>query len=85
MRPGANVKLLWKKYDSYDPFWIVWGLVAMAISGYGLFLLSHPARSPLMWLLRSIPAIFFLMGLVMFARQLQLRSKKTSSEDNRGL
>jgi hypothetical protein len=56
------MRLIWKKWDEYNPVvvlvgagWMLGGICTLAMMGV--------SGSLLLWLLRAIPAIFVVMGL----------------------
>jgi uncharacterized membrane protein YedE/YeeE len=73
------VKLVWKKFDYYDPFWIVFGLWWIVGGGYGLWSMGFRGPS-ILWLLRAFIILFLAMGVVILIRQFQLRPKRQSSD-----
>jgi hypothetical protein len=69
------VRLVWRKYDYYDPFWIIWGLISVVVGVYGLFAFGFRGPS-ILWLLRAIIAMPVAWGIVILVRQYQLRPKR---------
>ncbi|MGD0468211.1 MAG: hypothetical protein ABSA54_07545 [Terriglobales bacterium] len=68
------MRLIWKKWDEYNPVFVMVGAVWMLGGAYMLVMMG--ATGPLiLWLLRAIPAIFVAMGLLVLIRQFQLRAK----------
>ena len=73
------MRLVWKKYDYYDPFWVIFGLGWVAAGGYGLWLMGFRGPS-ILWLLRAIPALFLAIGVSILVRQFHLRSTRRKSK-----
>ena len=70
------MRLLWKKWDS--EFNLVVALVGLGwlLGGvYGLGLLRHSFRHPIVLVVAAIPAVCALMGAVVLVREYQLWSK----------
>jgi hypothetical protein len=68
------MRLIWKKWDEYNPVHVMVGVGFMAGGGYALAIMG--VSGPLiLWLLRAIPLIFAAMGLLILIRQFQLRPK----------
>jgi hypothetical protein len=68
------VRLIWEKWDEYNPVfvmvgagWMLGGIYVLAMMG-----VSGPLA---LWVLRAIFAIFVVMGLLVLIRQFQLRRK----------
>jgi hypothetical protein len=71
---AGGMRLIWKKWDEYNPVFIMVGTIWMVVGGYILVMMG--VSGPLiLWLLRAIPAIFVAMGLLVLIRQFQLRPK----------
>jgi hypothetical protein len=68
------MRLIWKQWDEYNPVLVMVGAVWMIAGSYVLMIMG--ISGPLiLWLLRAIPAIFAVMGLLVLIRQFQLRPK----------
>jgi len=68
------MRLIWKKWDEYNPVVIMVGAVWMLGGAYMLAMMG--VSGPLiLWLLRAIPAIFVAMGLLVLIKQFQRRPK----------
>jgi chromate transport protein ChrA len=68
------MRLTWKKWDEYNPVFVMVGAMWMlgGICGLAVMGVSGPLA---LWLLRAIPAILAAMGLLVLIRQFQLRPK----------
>src|SRR3954465_8633739 len=78
---GGVMRLLWKKYDSsYDPFLLLHGVFYVVGGSYMLFLIGSNLEWTI-WLLRCIPLTFIAMGITIIVRQMQLRSKRTNTNN----
>jgi len=68
------MRLIWKKWDEYNPVFVMVGALWMLGGAYMLVMMG--VSGPLiLWLLRAIPAIVVAMGLLVLIRQFQLRAK----------
>jgi hypothetical protein len=68
------MRLIWKQWDEYNPVFVMVGAGFMIGGGYILVMMG--ASGPLiLWLLRGIPAIVVVMGLLILIRQFQLRPR----------
>ena len=68
------MRLIWKEWDEYNPVvamvaavWMLGGTYMLAVMG-----VSGPL---VLWLLRAIPAILAVMGLLVLIRQFRRRPK----------
>ena len=67
------MRLIWKKYDTeFDPVVTLVGLVFLVGGVYGVALLSHALRHPLVWLVAALPLLTAVMGAVTLVREYQL-------------
>jgi len=67
------MRLIWKKYDSeFDPVVTLVGLVFLFGGVYGVALLSHALRHPLVRLVAALPLLTAVMGFVTLVREYQL-------------
>ena len=67
------MRLIWKKYDTkFDPVVTVVGLGSLIGGAYGLALLSHALRHPLVWIIAAIPLLVGVMGVITLVREYQL-------------
>lgn len=67
------MRLIWKKYDSkFDPVVTLVGLGLLFGGVYGVALLSHALRHPLVWIVAAIPLLAAVMGVVTLVREYQL-------------
>jgi len=70
------MRLLWKKWDcEFNPVVALFGLVFLVAGVYGLGLLRHACRHPVVLVVAAIPAVCALMGTVVLVREYQLWSK----------
>jgi len=70
------MRLLLKKWDSeFNPVVALVGLGWLVGGVYGLCLLRHAFRHPIVLVLAAIPAVCGLMGGVVLVREYQLWSK----------
>jgi hypothetical protein len=68
------MQLIWKKWDEYNPVFVMVGAVWMLGGIYVLAVMG--VSGPLvLWLLRAIPAIFVAMGLLVLIGQFRRRPK----------
>jgi hypothetical protein len=68
------MRLIWKKWDEYNPVFVMVGAIWMLGGIYVLAMIG--VSGPLvLWPLRAIPAILVAMGLLVLIRQFQLRPK----------
>ena len=52
------MRLIWKKYESkFDPVVTLVGLVFLFGGVYGVALLSHVLRHPLVWIVATLPLL----------------------------
>jgi hypothetical protein len=67
------MRLIWKKYDSeFNPVVTLVGLGFLLGGVYGVALLSHALRQPLVWIVPAIPVLTGVMGAVTLVREYQL-------------
>jgi hypothetical protein len=70
---SLQMRLIWKKYDSeFDPVVTVVGLAWLVGGVYGVALMGHALRHPLVWVLAAIPSLVAVMGVVTLLREYQL-------------
>ena len=71
------MRLLWKQWDSeFNPIVALVGLGWLLGGLYGLGLLLHSFRHPIVLVVAAIPAVLAVMGVVVLVRQYQLWSKR---------
>ncbi len=74
------MRLLWKEWDSaFNPVVALVGLAWLLGGVYGLGLMRHALRHPLVLVIAAIPAVLALMGGIVLVRQFQLWSKGRNS------
>lgn len=67
------MRLIFKKYDSeFNPVVTVVGLFSFFGGVYGVGLLSHALRDPLIWVFVAIPFLMAVMGVLTLVREYQL-------------
>ena len=67
------MRLIWKKYDSkFDPIVTLVGVGFLVGGVYGLALLGHALRKPIVWVLAAIPLVCAAMGVVTLVREYRL-------------
>jgi hypothetical protein len=65
--------LIWKKYDSkFDPVVTLFGLGFLLGGAYGVVLIRHALRHPIVWVVAAIPLMAGVMGVVTLVREYQL-------------
>jgi hypothetical protein len=66
------MRLIWKKFDStFDPVLTLVGVI-FALGGiYGLGLLRHAFRHPIVLIVAAIPALLAVMGVFIVVREVQ--------------
>lgn len=70
---SLQMRLIWKKYDSeFNPIVTVVGFGALVGGIWGLDLLRHALREPLVWVLAAIPLLAIIIGVVTLVREYQL-------------
>jgi predicted cation transporter len=67
------MRLIWKKFDStFDPVLTLVG-IGFALGGlYGIALLRHALRHPIVLIVAVIPALLGVMGVLIVVREVQL-------------
>jgi hypothetical protein len=68
------MRLIWKQWDEYNPVFVMVGAVLTIVGGYMLVMMGV-SGPPILWLLRAIPSVVVVMGLLILIRQPQLRIK----------
>ena len=74
------MRLIWKKYDSeFNPVVTLVGLGSLLGGVYGVALLSHALRHPLVWIVAAIPVLTGVIGIVTLVREYQLWKMRSLS------
>jgi hypothetical protein len=67
------MRLIWKKYDSkFDPVVTAVGLGFLFCGAYGVALVGHALRHPIVWIVAALPLLAGVMGIVTLVREYQL-------------
>ena len=67
------MRLVWKKYDSaFNPVLTVVGVGFLLAGAYGMALLRHDLRYPIVLLVAVIPTVATVMGALIVVREVQL-------------
>jgi TRAP-type C4-dicarboxylate transport system permease small subunit len=76
----SSMKLVPKQFDEFNPVVILMGVVFLLAGGYPLLMMPMIWGPPIVWLPRGIFGVFFVIGFVILARQLQLWRRGRASK-----
>jgi predicted cation transporter len=67
------MRLIWKKHDStFDPILTIVGIGFTLAGLYGIALLRHAFRHPIVLIVAGIPLLLAVMGVLIIVREVQL-------------
>jgi hypothetical protein len=73
------MRLIWKEFDSeFDPILTIVGLGFLSVGVFGVALLRHALRHPIVLVVASLPLLVGAMGAVILVREYQLWKMRSS-------
>ena len=75
MMSRADMKLVPKDWDQFNPVLRLMGVGFVVVGGYPLLMMSGPM---MVWLPRGIFGAFFVVGVIILVRQFQLWRRQNS-------